>query len=157
MVIRYNDILTLVTTLGDQEGLRVTATESAKGGLIAGAACALGGLLMGPAGLAVGGAVGGCVAAYMSSGKFKSVSSIILEDMTADVQRQLVDTVQEILSNVDAGDAESAIDLDGVRTPSHRRHVMVTCQQHNRYPAIRQLTDAGRELPLIGLPGSRVL
>lgn len=30
MVIRYEDILTLVTTIGDQEGLKVTVTQSLK-------------------------------------------------------------------------------------------------------------------------------
>ena len=94
MVIRYQDILTIVTTLGDEENLQVAVKESAKGGLIAGGACAIGGLLLGPPGLALGGAVGGCVAAYMSSNKFKPVSSVILYDMKPEVQQRLILTVQ---------------------------------------------------------------
>ena len=55
MVVQYNDILKIVTTLGDDENLQITVKQSAKGGLIAGISCALGGLIGGPPGLAVGG------------------------------------------------------------------------------------------------------
>ena len=37
----------------------MTVKESAKGGLLAGGACALGGFLFGPPGLAIGGTLGG--------------------------------------------------------------------------------------------------
>ena len=60
MVIKYEDILKIITTLGDDENLRITVKQSAKGGLIAGVSCAVGGLIAGPPGLAVGGAAGGC-------------------------------------------------------------------------------------------------
>ncbi len=36
MVIRYNDILTIITTLGENNGLSVSVYESIKGGAIAG-------------------------------------------------------------------------------------------------------------------------
>lgn len=92
MVIKYNDILSIITTLGDEEKLQVTlgpgrvdvypalgqpfrivvlfhsaksillkvaVKECSKGGIIAGGACALGGFIFGPVGLAVGGTIGG--------------------------------------------------------------------------------------------------
>ncbi len=77
MVIRYNDVLSLITTLADDEGLQVSVRESVKGGLIAGSACALGGILLGPAGLAVGGTVGGLAAAYLSGDQMKPLSQVM--------------------------------------------------------------------------------
>ena len=55
MVIKYDDVLTIITTIGDDENLQITFKQSAKGGLIAGIATALGGLVGGPPGLAAGG------------------------------------------------------------------------------------------------------
>ena len=76
MVIRYNDILTVITTLCDDEGLKVTVKGSAKGGLIAGATSAVGGLVLGPLGLAIGGTVGGLIA-YATAEPYKPVSQVV--------------------------------------------------------------------------------
>ena len=42
MVIRYNDVLELITVLTDDKNLQCTVKESAKGGLVAGGVAGLG-------------------------------------------------------------------------------------------------------------------
>ena len=111
MVIPYSDILNIITTLGDDKNLRITVKQSAKGGLIAGISCAVGGLLAGPPGLAVGGAAGGCIAAYLGANKFKPLSTVILYDMKPVDQRALVDAVRNIIQNVDIMDAVELLAL----------------------------------------------
>ena len=105
MVIKYEDILKIITVLGDDENLRITVKQSAKGGLIAGFSCAVGGLIAGPPGLAVGGAVGGCLAAYVTSDSFKPLSTVILYEMKPIDQNALVQAVTNITQNIDAMDA----------------------------------------------------
>ena len=105
MVIKYEDILKVISTLCDDENLRITVKQSAKGGLIAGVSCAVGGLIAGPPGLAVGGAAGGCLAAYWAGNSFKSLSTVILYEMKPIDQKALVNAIQNIIQNVDAMDA----------------------------------------------------
>ena len=58
MVLQTNELCQIITTLTDDSGLKVTVNESLKGGLITGIICTIGGLILGPAGLAFGGTVG---------------------------------------------------------------------------------------------------
>ena len=111
MVIKYEDILKVIATLGDDENLKITIKQSAKGGLIAGVSCAVGGLIAGPPGLAVGGAAGGCLAAYLAGNSFKPLSAVILYDMKPIDQKGLVDAVQNVIQNVDVMDAMELIAL----------------------------------------------
>ena len=103
MVIKYEEILNVVTTLGDDENLQVTVKRSIIGGLIAGVICTVGGLIAGPIGLVFGGTAGGFVASYFSGG-FKPMSTAIREMRPAD-QRKLVDSVTKIVENAEAMDA----------------------------------------------------
>ena len=81
MVIRYNDIVHVITTLADEENIAVTVKATLKGSLICGGACAIGGLVLGPPGMAIGGAVGGGVAYCLARDSFKPLSHIILHEM----------------------------------------------------------------------------
>jgi len=111
MVIRYNDIVHVITTLADEEKITVAVKETLKGSLIAGGACAVCGLVLGPVGFAIGGAVGGGIAYCLAKDKFKPLSHIILHEMSAEHQRQLVDSVKNIVSEVDAADAVEMLAL----------------------------------------------
>ena len=55
MVIRTDEILSILSKLSDESGLKVTVHQSVKGGVVAGTACTIGGVLLGPPGLAIGG------------------------------------------------------------------------------------------------------
>lgn len=55
--------------------------SGSEGSLIAGGTCALGGLVLGPPGLAIGGAVGGGIAYCLAKDTFKPLSHVILYEM----------------------------------------------------------------------------
>ena len=104
MVVRYQEILTLITTIGDDENIRVTVKESLKGGLITGIAATIGGLILGPLGLAVGGTVGG-ISAYLASEEYRKISDVIIYDMPKVDQERLVRAITNIVNELDVHDA----------------------------------------------------
>ena len=82
-----------------------------KGGLIAGTACALGGMVAGPPGMAIGGALGGCAAAAFASSNMRPLSQVINSDMPVERKDELVDSVRSILTGVEVTDAMELIAL----------------------------------------------
>merc|ERR1712244_70164 len=105
MVISYSSVLEVMTVLSEEKELRVTVTESGKGALLTGGVAGLGGLLLGPLGLALGGAVGGCIAAWRAQGHFKPLMEVILYDLKQEQRERMVESVRTILANIDASDA----------------------------------------------------
>ena len=100
MVISYSSVLEVMTVLSEEKELRVTVTESGKGALLTGGVAGLGGLLLGPLGLALGGAVGGCLAAWRAQGNFKPVMEVILYDLKQEQRERMVESVRTILANI---------------------------------------------------------
>jgi len=137
MVLSYNDIMELLRVLSDDKNLRVTVTESGKGALVAGGVAGIGGLVLGPVGLALGGTVGGCLAAYMGHGKFKPLAKVIMEDIKDDQKLQLVNAVRGVMGNLDAGDAVTLIALvtsnDGLRNRVVTEMITFLSRQCNIY------------------------
>lgn len=89
MPINTRELMQAVGTLTDKEGMKTTVKGSAKGAAVCGSACFVGGLVAGPAGLAVGGTIGALTAYYMSNGKFRPVSHVIMHEMSNQERERL--------------------------------------------------------------------
>jgi hypothetical protein len=61
--------------------------------------------------LAVGGAVGGCVAAYLAQNSFKPISSVLAQDLDPDQQQRLARSVRSVVDGLEATDAMVLLSL----------------------------------------------
>ncbi|XP_058467010.1 protein C19orf12 homolog [Malaya genurostris] len=98
MPIDTRELMEAVGMLTDQRNVRVTIKSSAKGAMVCGTTCFIGGLLGGPVGLAVGGTIGAIGAGMMSKGKFRSVNEIIMQEMSDREREQLKERILKALS-----------------------------------------------------------
>ena len=92
------DLQRVMAVLADEDELKVTMKHAVYGGVVAGVVTAVGGLVAGPPGLAIGGAVGGLLA-YGSAGNFKPVSQVIKE-MDAHERQVLYDAMKDIIQQL---------------------------------------------------------
>ncbi|KAM6354426.1 protein C19orf12 homolog isoform 1-T2 [Alca torda] len=100
MPIYVDDVMKLFCRLSEEKGMKAAVKHSGRGALLAGATAFLGGLVGGPPGIAVGGAFGGLLGAWMTSGQFRPVPQILLELPPAE-QQKLCDEAVGILRNLD--------------------------------------------------------
>ena len=105
MVLSYQDIMEVIRILCEDQSLAVTVKESGKGALVTGGVAGLGGLVLGPMGLALGGAVGGALAAWIAQDKFKPLLQVIMEDMREEQRMKMVDSLRNVLTNIEPTDA----------------------------------------------------
>ena len=98
MPISVVDLQRVLAILAEEDELKVTVKSSAYGGIIAGLTTTVGGILAGPPGLLLGGAIGGALA-YNTSGNFKPVSQVI-SSMNAHERKLLYDTMKDIIDNL---------------------------------------------------------
>ncbi|KAK2560796.1 hypothetical protein P5673_016599 [Acropora cervicornis] len=88
----------VLAILADEDQLKVTVKGAGYGGVVAGVTTTIGGLIAGPAGLLVGGALGG-VLAYANAGDFKPVSQVVKE-MNAHERQLLYNAMRDIVDNL---------------------------------------------------------
>uniref|UniRef100_A0A182N1A6 Uncharacterized protein n=1 Tax=Anopheles dirus TaxID=7168 RepID=A0A182N1A6_9DIPT len=104
MPINTRELLDAVAVLTDKESMRVALKSSAKGAAVAGSSTFVGGLLAGPVGLFVGGALGGLLAYAVTHDQFKPVSHIIRHDLSVREQERLKERIVTALSQFQATD-----------------------------------------------------
>ncbi|NXD14609.1 CS012 protein, partial [Nothocercus nigrocapillus] len=100
MPIRADDVMQLFCHLSQEKGMKAAVKHSGRGALLAGATAFIGGLVGGPPGIAVGGAFGGLLGAWMTTGQFRPVPQILLELPPAE-QQKLYDEALVILRSLD--------------------------------------------------------
>ena len=62
--------------------------------------CPPGGLLLGPVGLALGGAVGGALAAVWAGDKFRPLHEVITHEMSQHQRDRMVECLRNVLTNI---------------------------------------------------------
>ena len=62
--------------------------------------CHSGGLLLGPVGLALGGAVGGALAAVWAGDKFRPLHEVITHEMSQHQRDRMVECLRNVLTNI---------------------------------------------------------
>ena len=92
----------VLAILADEDQLKVTVKGAGYGGVVAGVTTTIGGLIAGPAGLLVGGALGGLLA-YANAGDFKPVSQVVKE-MNAHERQLLYNATRDIVDNLGIDD-----------------------------------------------------
>ncbi|XP_026767379.3 protein C19orf12 homolog [Pangasianodon hypophthalmus] len=107
---RIGDVMRMCCAVSSNWQMKAAVRNSGKGAVVAGGSAFLGGLLLGPAGIAVGGAVGGLLGWGMTSGQFKPVPQILME-LPPQQQRKLYSDVMAVLGSLDWTDAVQLIAL----------------------------------------------
>ncbi|ALC48174.1 CG11671 [Drosophila busckii] len=111
MPIDNRELMQAIAIVADERNIRVAIKQTGKGTAVCAACCFAGGLLMGPVGMAVGGAAGGIAAYKMTSGTFKPLGEVILNDLTDTQREQLVRHVTKAVADVHPTDLVVLIPL----------------------------------------------
>ncbi|KAM9494261.1 protein C19orf12-like [Clarias gariepinus] len=107
---KISDVVQMCCDVSGTRKMKAAVKSSVKGGAVAGGSAAVGGLLLGPAGIAVGGAVGGLLGWWMTSGQFKPVPQILME-LPSHERQQLYSDISAILGSLDWTDASQLMVL----------------------------------------------
>ncbi|XP_017036795.1 protein Nazo-like [Drosophila kikkawai] len=111
MSVSTQELIKALSILVDNENVQVTFQESAKGAAVCVLSALLGGLLLGPRGVALGGGIGAIAAYGLTEGKFKPLSEIIASDLSKSEREALRDHVVNAIFNIRRIDAVQVVGL----------------------------------------------
>ncbi|KAM3836122.1 protein C19orf12 homolog [Diretmus argenteus] len=100
MAPRMDDIMRLCCDISANQQVKVAVQHVTRAAIVAGGTVFVGGILAGPAGIAVGGAVGGLLGAWLTSGQFKPLPQILME-LPPNQQQKLYSDIMAVLGNLD--------------------------------------------------------
>ncbi|XP_062845812.1 protein C19orf12 homolog [Trichomycterus rosablanca] len=107
---RVGDVMRLCCEVSTNHQIKAAVKSSTKGAMVAGGSALIGGLLLGPPGIALGGAFGGLMGWGMTSGQFKPVPQILME-LPPHQQRKLYNNVMAVMGSLDWMDAVQLVSL----------------------------------------------
>ncbi|XP_073320376.1 protein C19orf12 homolog [Pagrus major] len=110
MAPRVDDVIRLCHEISAHDQIKVAVKNSTKGAMVAGGTAFVGGLVAGPPGIAVGGAIGGLLGSWLTSGQFRPLPQILME-LPPTQQKKLYNDVVAVLGNLDWMDAAQLIAL----------------------------------------------
>ncbi|XP_020507932.2 protein C19orf12 homolog [Labrus bergylta] len=110
MAPRVDDVMRLCCKISAHDQIKVAVKNSTKGAVVAGGAAFVCGMLAGPPGIAVGGAVGGLLGSWLTSGQFKPLPQILME-LPSNQQQKLYNDVLAVIGTLDWTDAAQLIAL----------------------------------------------
>ncbi|CAD6227525.1 GSCOCG00001208001-RA-CDS [Cotesia congregata] len=93
-----NELINVLCEITEIKSMRVAVKSSLQSGVVVGTAAAVGGLLLGPRGIAIGGLAASLGTAMAMERRFKSVPEILRNDLTAKQKNELMKAVRKLLT-----------------------------------------------------------
>ncbi|CAD6227524.1 GSCOCG00001207001-RA-CDS [Cotesia congregata] len=96
----YNDkkLMNVICEISEIKSMKVAVKSSLQSGIVVGTAAAVGGLLLGPRGIAIGSILGGLGTSFAMEGQFKPVPEILKNDLTEKQKNELMKAVRNLLT-----------------------------------------------------------
>uniref|UniRef100_A0A1A9X024 Uncharacterized protein n=1 Tax=Glossina brevipalpis TaxID=37001 RepID=A0A1A9X024_9MUSC len=98
------EIIRAISVIADERMVRVTVKQCGKGAVICAASSFVGGMLLGPLGLALGGAAGGLAAYKTTQGSFRPLAEVLINDLSDTQKERLVNHVRRAVEQFHPSD-----------------------------------------------------
>uniref|UniRef100_A0A1A9UUY5 Uncharacterized protein n=1 Tax=Glossina austeni TaxID=7395 RepID=A0A1A9UUY5_GLOAU len=100
MPIDNRELIQAISVIADERNVRVAVKQCGKGAAICAAGSFVGGMLLGPLGLAIGGAAGGLAAYKATQGSFRPLGEVLMNDLTDTQKECLVNHVTKAVERI---------------------------------------------------------